>query len=79
MAKSLAHLVDEVPPTLPQSVPDSCGEESSDEETLPKPISGISRPAAGPSNTTFRSPMAASNRAALLVRAGLSTKAKSLG
>lgn len=40
MARSLSHLIDEVPPTIPQSVPDSCGEESSDDDIQPKPLSG---------------------------------------
>jgi hypothetical protein len=41
MPKSLAHLIHQVPPTNPQnnSIPDSCGEESSDEEVQPKPLS----------------------------------------
>lgn len=39
MAKSLSLLLEEAPPTFAQSVPDSCGEESSDEEIQPKPLS----------------------------------------
>jgi len=47
MPKSLSHLIDQVPPTNPQSVPDSCDEESSDDEVIqPKPLGGA-RPGGG--------------------------------
>jgi hypothetical protein len=41
MPKSLSHLIDQIPPTNPETVPDSCDEDSSDdEEVQPKPLGG---------------------------------------
>jgi len=41
MPESLSHLIDQIPPTNPETVPDSCDEDSSDgEELQPKPLGG---------------------------------------
>ena len=41
VGRTLGHLVCEVPSTNPDSIADSCGEESSDEEIQPKPLSEV--------------------------------------